>query len=87
MRFGPVALTLGLLLLSTHMQGGGTPLLPYAAQVEASLSGAVEPSPAPVSSTDGTADIVAGIESRNQVESVQAAHLALKNALAALEAA
>jgi hypothetical protein len=32
------------------------------------------------------ADIVAGIESRNQVESVQAAHLALKNAIAALEA-
>jgi len=31
------------------------------------------------------ADIVAGIESRNHVESVQAAHLALKNAIAALE--
>ena len=33
-----------------------------------------------------TADIVAGIESRNHVESVQAAHMALKNALAALDA-
>lgn len=32
------------------------------------------------------ADILAGIESRNQVESVRAAHSALKNALAALEA-